>query len=149
MEDQEDIKNYETLFLRNGNTSKFLDYDILLELYQRYLLVALNQQSSLYLDMIYISLLVSGFSYYLDKIFGESTLTSSDIVLIVEGIFEKVQRRENFTKEDQIYFLSHLLVQKLDEQNLLQFYRKECALILKTACRLHSKEEFTKTYQYS
>ena len=64
---------YELLYLKNGNTNQFFDYEVFLKLYEGYLSRFCQNESNnpLYMNVALLKEVVNGFEYYHDLFLGD------------------------------------------------------------------------------
>lgn len=109
---EELIEVYKDLYLKDGNTEYFKDYESLVSLYKLYFSLFFSEKSNLYLDYEYIRYVVDGFHYMNETIFGEEKVSYKDIVSTLHErdseIREKnknsIFKKEKYTDSDTVLF---------------------------------------------
>ena len=80
---------YRSLYLKNGNTEVFFDYDVFLKLYEAYLskFYLNNSDNPFYMNMDLLKYVVDGFEYYHDLFIGDVEVSWNDILSYTPGYF--------------------------------------------------------------
>lgn len=93
---QEEIENYEKLYLIKGNTKTYIDYMILLDLYSRYLSLFVADQER-YRDFAgnisFLTTVVNGFSYYQKSFIGEAEMSDINLFNYINNKFIELKEK--------------------------------------------------------
>lgn len=72
--DDELERIYQDLYFRQGNSEKFIDYEVLVNTYKIYLALFFEISSSIYGDCEFLSLVIDGFYYFYNSLFEQEDI---------------------------------------------------------------------------
>lgn len=108
--DHLEIQDYNYLYLRKENTKEFIDYSKLVELYNTYLGFFVESDYSLYQNVDFLSISVSGFAYFHHSIFPEETIQTNEILCYVLEAYNRLKDPEVLEKKKvSLYDMNYIL----------------------------------------
>lgn len=76
---EELIEEYKELYLRGKNSEQFIDFDFLVLTYKVFLCLFFDKNSSFYGDVSFFTLVVDGFNYFYEVIYGNEEADLCDV----------------------------------------------------------------------
>lgn len=112
------IVKYRSLYLKDGNTDSFFDYDVFLKLYENYLskFYLDDPDNHFYMNVELLKYVVDGFEYYHDLFIGNVDVSWDDILSYNSGLFYDLFARK-LSGDDTINIAEHIFMSTIECNN--------------------------------